>query len=183
MPENQTTPTPLTREETPSLNESLTLPDMQYTLNQEELESLLKNAETNLVVISIGAQRHGPGQPSEVYLYAQSYKTVAGATPEHILNSHLRPLTVCPFPPGWACDEAVIMVTHEQLEYAPKFALNAADIKNVLPNNEFTIGNHKQVLTKLEPILRVNKLDYQFKLFTMNQDGTVVKNTLTAAPF
>jgi hypothetical protein len=151
--------------------------DLEFSFNQQELEGLIKAFPAHKVVVSIGSFKEGNPPKSEMYFFAQVYDA------NNVLNKAARPITACPNPPGWLIEEGLINVSHEQLEFAPKFEFEAAALTALLPQNDFDQGNGREICVALTVTIKPGALDLLMQFHAKDKAGAAVKTSLAGAAF
>jgi hypothetical protein len=156
--------------------------DLEFAFDKREFQALVEDPATSFIVISVGSlKENNPEKPeepekSETYFFAQSYD------PKSKLNDHLRPLIACPNPPGWLPGTAALMVTHTQLNHAPKFKFAAAELKQKLPTSLFKGINGEEVFAVLAGNSLQTGLSVEMSFCTKDAAGTTLSGT-TGTPF
>lgn len=114
---------------------------LEFSFNQKELESMLENAATAKIVVSLCNVPEKKG-PSELYLCAQAYDS--GNT---LIDSETLAVG-CPNPPGWQ-KVSQSLVKKAGLKYSPKFSIDKTELKPLLKKNKFEQDGIKKVMVEL----------------------------------
>lgn len=151
--------------------------DLEFAFEQRDLDGLIKTFPGHKVVVSIGSFKEGNPPKSKMYFFAQMYDA------NNVLNKAARPITACPNPPGWRIEDALTSVSHEQLEFAPKFEFDPAGLTALLPQNDFDQGNGKEICVALTVTIKPGSLDLLVQFHAKDKAGAAIKTSLAGAAF
>ncbi len=112
---------------------------LEFKFNQEELSELVNKTGVSKISVTFCTIANEVSGKGEIYLCALAHNA------QGAINTGLRPVVACPYPPGWKTEDRLAFITHEELLDAPKFAIAASDIANVLATNLHAPGGIKQV--------------------------------------
>jgi hypothetical protein len=130
----------------------------EFKFNQRELESLVRLTHTNNISVSI-CGLPGYGGDRTMYLCGLSH------TATNELNTDIRPIAACPYPPIWRDDLPVI--NHADLRTAPKFMFSAQALAALLSSNQHAPGGEKLVSVTLDAGIKTNGELESFVTFAM----------------
>jgi hypothetical protein len=133
----------------------------EFKFNQRELEALVRLTQTNNISVSI-CGLPGYGGDRTMYLCGLSHTIINGVEE---MNTNIRPIAACPFPPVWRDDLPVI--NHADLRTAPKFIFSAQAVSTLLSSNAHAPGGEKLVTVSLDAGIKTNGELESFVTFTM----------------
>lgn len=108
---------------------------LEFKFNQMELQSLAKHSGPNMISVSMCAFADGEGLPKEMYLCAFSHLAPTTAPVTHPINTRIRAIIGCPFPPPWKTDDGLAVINPSEIAGAPKFFILATTLLNALKDN------------------------------------------------
>lgn len=115
----------------------------EFKFNQADLTTLIDLSENaapgNSISVSVCGIKEKSGK-TEFYLCALAHDA------SNNVDTSIRPIVGCPFPPEWKEESRWLYVSHNDLLSLPKFKINASSLKTaLLTNDHATTGNEKMV--------------------------------------
>ncbi|MDF2186994.1 hypothetical protein [Paraflavitalea sp. CAU 1676] len=165
---------------------------LQYAFNQEALLELFKRPGAETVNFWLVNLVKHPHTNPYMYIYAQVHDADGNA----ILSQNIagaKGEQACPVPPGWQCDLTPPSISQQQLELAPRFAIELAKLKPLIEENEFLLEARvavnpekhaviNQVLINLEGKLTDEGLEPVLTLTSLKKNG-ILKSALEIESF
>jgi hypothetical protein len=164
---------------------------LEFKFSQPELQSLAELTGNNKISVTTCSitDRKSPTRVKTMYLCAIAHLADPpdGTAPQ--MDTSIRPIIGCPFPPPWDRNDALAVIQHSDIVAAPKFFISAADLLAALPNNTHApidpadpappVG---QVSANLDAALLAGKLEFIVSFTMKDSTGTQVGNQLKAIP-
>jgi hypothetical protein len=156
-----------------------TLP-LEFRFNQRELFTMVRLTGNNKIGISICSLPEAGGF-RKMYMCAASHKAQTSPTSIPEMETNMRPVIACPFPPRWV--DNLEFVTHAELAAAPKFFVDAPVLGATLLNNTPLPEPNGDILVSatLQGGLDGNGDLETFVTFTMMDDKGATTATLKAS--
>lgn len=168
---------------------------LEFKFNQMELQSLVKRTGPNMISVTTCSFAEKEGEAKKLYLCAIGHlaPTLGPTLPPvvtHPVNTNIRPIVGCPYPPAWKIEDGLAVISHSDIAAAPKFFILASDVLAVLPNNTHApidpadpTNSIKQVSVILEAETNAKGELETFVSFIMKDlNGTQVGDALRAKP-
>lgn len=125
----------------------------EFKFNQQELENLVRVSGLNNIAVTFCGLK-GYGGDRTFYLCAISMKAISGQ--KDVMNTLVRPIIGCPYPPLWR--DNLEFIPHDILEVNPKFIFSAAQLAQLLPQNQHTPapGTDKLISAEIDARAQAN---------------------------
>lgn len=151
---------------------------LEFKFSQNQLFDYTTLAGNNKISVVICSLPETNGSGTSLYLCALMH----GAN--DVLNTSIRPLVACPFPPGWKTEDDFKNIDVKKFENETKLFVDATALKNILPQNLHAPNGILQVSAVLDSKIIATPAPGALKFFVsfnmLAADGATVNASILA---